>query len=471
MTIGSGSKVVASDGRELTLAELLNSGGAGSIYRIAEAADLVAKIYHPQVDHAVYQRKVEAMLVLKPDLPDLVDGDAVEAQLAWPRTLLLDQRRRFLGFAMPLLDFKTSVELECVMQERQARTAGLPTGLGPRLTLAANLAGVVAELHRQGHFVVDLKPTNLRFYRRSLHIAMLDCDGLSIKGTRERFRAPQYTPEYLAPELHGRALAEEDEEPLRDLPTTLADVLSAAEHLDKDAINQELARLSSRRDGRPGEVSSNAACAQALKDWELKTEWIEKDASIAEDVWVRAAQELAGRPRQTPSERGKCGMIDLQADRILRIQELCALRVRWPGAFPGEGNVACRKHGVVEEGIHLFEARVLHGRSVDSHTWGWLAQAFLVAGDTPKAEESYLLMVWSGRSRFGLRFFDYLPSVRERWLVSRSNILSARAEITVATVLGETVPQGASVAAQELWPKEPEPKSALPRSKPRRQPR
>jgi hypothetical protein len=41
---------------------------------------------------------------------------------------------------------------------------------------------------------------------------MLDCDGLSIKGAGERFRAPQYTPEYLAPELHGRAIADDEEE-------------------------------------------------------------------------------------------------------------------------------------------------------------------------------------------------------------------------------------------------------------------
>jgi hypothetical protein len=60
--------------------------------------------------------------------------------------------------------------------------------------------------------VVDLKPVNLRCYRRSLHIAMLDCDGFGIKGAGERFCAPQFTPENLAPELHGRALGADDEE-------------------------------------------------------------------------------------------------------------------------------------------------------------------------------------------------------------------------------------------------------------------
>jgi hypothetical protein len=211
--IDSGSKVVAHDGRMLTLGERVKSGGAGSIYRIAEAADLVAKIYHPHVDRAVYERKVEAMLTLVPDLPDIEEDGAHEVQMAWPRMLLRDPRRRFLGFAMPLLDLESSVELESVMQERQARAEGLPTGLGARVVLAGNLAGVIAALHRQGHYVVDLKPVNLRFYRRSLHVTMLDCDGCSVLGKGERFRAPQFTPEYLAPELHGRSITEADEEP------------------------------------------------------------------------------------------------------------------------------------------------------------------------------------------------------------------------------------------------------------------
>jgi eukaryotic-like serine/threonine-protein kinase len=210
--IDNGTRVVAHDGRLLTLGQPVKSGGAGTIYRMVETPELVAKIYHPHVDHSAYERKVEAMLTLVPDLPDFEENGTREVQMAWPRLLLRDRSRRFLGFAMPLLDFKTSVELELVMQERQARAAGLPTGLGARITLATNLAGVIAELHRQGHYVVDLKPVNLRFYRRSLHVTMLDCDGFSIAGEGERFRAPQFTPEYLAPEFHARGLSESSEE-------------------------------------------------------------------------------------------------------------------------------------------------------------------------------------------------------------------------------------------------------------------
>jgi hypothetical protein len=207
MTGDGGSRVFAGDGRVLTLDRTLKSGGAGSIHRIVGVPELVAKIYHPQVDHAIYERKVEAMINLVPDLPDIAEGGVREVQIAWPRFLLRDPQRRFVGFAMPLIDFAGSVELECVLQERQARAQGLPTGLGAKVTLAANLAALIAELHRQGHYAVDLKPVNLRFYRRSLHIAMLDCDGCSIKGDGERFSAPQFTPDYLAPEFQQQGVS------------------------------------------------------------------------------------------------------------------------------------------------------------------------------------------------------------------------------------------------------------------------
>ena len=103
---------------------------------------------------------------------------------------------------MPVLDIQRTAELEEILLERQARAAGLPTGLGAKITLAANLSAVIAALHRQRHYVVDLKPVNLRFYRDSLYIAMLDCDGFSIQRS-ERFPAQQFTVDYLAPELQG----------------------------------------------------------------------------------------------------------------------------------------------------------------------------------------------------------------------------------------------------------------------------
>ena len=213
MSDAYGQHVHCSDGRRLRLGPMLKAGGAGSIHLLPESPHQVAKLYHRHLDAADYEKKIEAMLALSPEMPDIHEGGHRYVQIAWPQATLRDARGRFLGFVMPAVDVKATSELEIILQERQARAAGLPTGLGAKVTLAANLCSVVAELHRRGHHVVDLKPVNLRFYPRSLYMAMLDCDGFSIRGAARRFNAEQFTPDYLAPEFQLKGLDDAGEEP------------------------------------------------------------------------------------------------------------------------------------------------------------------------------------------------------------------------------------------------------------------
>jgi hypothetical protein len=204
--LSPGGKIWLDKVRSLVLGKLVKSGGAGSVYLLPGAPAQVAKLYHPHLDRAANRRKLEAMLELSPELPDQVENGKRYVQIAWPQAAVFDGQGGFAGFVMPLLDMAQTAELEQIMQERQARAAGLPTGLGPKLTLAANLAAVLDALHQQQHYVVDLKPVNLRFYRDSLYIAMLDCDGFSIQGHAERFPAEQFTADYLAPEFQRKGM-------------------------------------------------------------------------------------------------------------------------------------------------------------------------------------------------------------------------------------------------------------------------
>ncbi|KKO62105.1 hypothetical protein VM94_04179 [Janthinobacterium sp. KBS0711] len=204
--LSPGGKIWLDKVRSLVLGKLIKSGGAGSVYLLPGAPAQVAKLYHPHLDRAANRRKLEAMLELTPELPDQLENGKRYVQIAWPQAAVFDGQDGFAGFVMPLLDMAQTAELEQIMQERQARAAGLPTGLGPKLTLAANLAAVIDALHQQQHYVVDLKPVNLRFYRDSLYIAMLDCDGFSIQGHAERFPAEQFTADYLAPEFQRKGM-------------------------------------------------------------------------------------------------------------------------------------------------------------------------------------------------------------------------------------------------------------------------
>ena len=205
-TVSQGETIWLDGKQSLTLGQLIKSGGAGCVYLLPGSPAQVAQLYHPHLDRAANRRKLDAMLELTPELPDKLENGRRYVQIAWPQAAVHDRQGEFLGFVMPLLDMAHTAELEQVLQERQARAAGLPVGLGAKVTLAANLAGVLAALHQQHHYVVDLKPVNLRFYRDSLTIAMLDCDGFSIQGKGERYKAEQFTSDYLAPEVQRKGL-------------------------------------------------------------------------------------------------------------------------------------------------------------------------------------------------------------------------------------------------------------------------
>jgi hypothetical protein len=187
------------------LGTLINQGGAGSIYQIEGDSQTVVKIYHNAIlkkECPKYQKRIDAMLNSCPDLPDIHLSGQRYVQLAWPNARAL-RGNAFIGFSMPAMDLNRTEGLDWIINEDLARRRGFRTDLGARVTLARQLAGVLADLHAQGHHIVDLKPQNINFYRKELYMAILDCDGFNIYNahTHTYFIAPHYTPDYLAPEF------------------------------------------------------------------------------------------------------------------------------------------------------------------------------------------------------------------------------------------------------------------------------
>lgn len=199
--------VVGGKSRKVKLHQELASGGAGIVFSVQEEPGTVVKIYRPETLHqegSDYEAKIASMLEHVPSLPPVEDF----VQIAWPFALAKDSAGRFIGFAMPAVDFQKTELLESMLQPKQAELRNLRSDLGARITVAANLAEVVSAIHKQGHQIVDLKPPNLRFYRKELYVAVLDCDGFDISVPGRSHSAPQATPEYLAPEYHQNAIAE-----------------------------------------------------------------------------------------------------------------------------------------------------------------------------------------------------------------------------------------------------------------------
>ena len=198
---------VGGKSRKVKLHQELASGGAGFVFSVQGEPGTVVKIYRQETlrqEGADYEAKIVCMLEHVPSVSSV--GDFV--QIAWPFELAKDSAGRFIGFAMPAVDFQETDLLESMLQPKQAQLRNLRSDLGARITVGANLAEVVSAIHKQGHKIVDLKPPNLRFYRKELYVAVLDCDGFDISVPGRSHSAPQATPEYLAPEYHRNNIAD-----------------------------------------------------------------------------------------------------------------------------------------------------------------------------------------------------------------------------------------------------------------------
>src|SRR5215813_10156138 len=189
--------------RPIRLSDTIAEGAAGTIHRVIGEAGIVAKLYKEKNDLQEYREKIAAMLASPPNLPPSSHNGHTFVQIAWPIASIVENGSQFRGFIMPEVDLQASTELGNILQKSIRQHKQLPEFYGGRVLLAANLAALMTELHAQGHYMVDMKPTNLRFYPSAWQMAILDTDGFSINGSR-RFPSLQFSDEYIAPEAQNQ---------------------------------------------------------------------------------------------------------------------------------------------------------------------------------------------------------------------------------------------------------------------------
>ena len=187
--------------------EAVGEGADATVHAIEGHPDFVAKLYRAPDD--ARRAKLAAMLAAVPDRRVTAHAGRRVVELAWPETLVEapddSGQARTVGFVMPAVDLREAVLLTELLTPRGRRAAGLSEAVRLRVAAAANLAASVASLHAAGHHVVDLKPSNLHVYRASGLVAILDCDGMSVRGPDGmRYPAHQYTDGYIAPEALRR---------------------------------------------------------------------------------------------------------------------------------------------------------------------------------------------------------------------------------------------------------------------------
>lgn len=196
------------------LGEMLNKGGAaGKIYRDMTHPNSVAKIFHEKERSGTNRQKLEAMLHNRPNIPAISYKGKEYIQIAWPTALLEDTQGFCIGYLMPLIDTDEAISLDYLIQKAVRRKLGLTEHYLDRVFAAYNVTSVVAALHACGHYIVDLKPSNISIYKQYQLAIAFDCDGFSIKGENgARYPAEFVSEEYIYPEGMNQTCEEMGEE-------------------------------------------------------------------------------------------------------------------------------------------------------------------------------------------------------------------------------------------------------------------
>ena len=186
---------------EVKLGKIINRGGAaGKIYINELNKQTVAKIFHNKSKSSTNRQKLESMLLNRPNFPMVEKNGIKYAQIAWPEAILEDDEGFCVGYLMPLIKMDEAVPLDHIMQKATRKKLGLSDNYSHRIFAAYNLASMVTALHKCGHFIVDLKPSNVSVYKENMLVAIVDCDGFSIQGEKKRYPAEFVSEEYIYPE-------------------------------------------------------------------------------------------------------------------------------------------------------------------------------------------------------------------------------------------------------------------------------
>lgn len=194
---------IYSDGsfERIRLGSMINRGGAaGKIYAVAGKPKTVAKIFHKKHKSETNRQKLTAMLQNNPNIKPVAKEGIEYVQIAWPDAILEDEKGFCVGYLMPLIKMSEAVSLDHLMQKAIRRKLNLPEKYAYRIFAAYNVASMVNSLHKCGHYIVDLKPSNVSVYKDTMMVAMVDCDGFSIKGEKGRYPAEFVSEEYIYPE-------------------------------------------------------------------------------------------------------------------------------------------------------------------------------------------------------------------------------------------------------------------------------
>ncbi len=193
-----------SAGGRATLGERVGDGGEGTVYRIVERPDLVAKIYSRPMS-AEQLAKLAAMV--------RAADENLRTVAAWPTGLVYDGARP-VGFTMPLLAAQRPLHELIGPRSRQEH---FPRAHWKFLIhTGANLARAFSVLHERGVVVGDVNSNNVVVCADST-ARLIDCDSFQVRAGGALYRCNVGVPDYQPPELQTADFASVERLPQHDL--------------------------------------------------------------------------------------------------------------------------------------------------------------------------------------------------------------------------------------------------------------
>lgn len=175
----------------------LGIGGQARVYALADDPTQVVKIYRtPSEDRA--NRVLHMMLAHSAE--DFIVGTNHHPVLVWPSALVHNADGQAVGYVMRRVGPPDQRQLFALFSRRQ-RAANFPDANWRFLVgVGRNLAGLVAQLHRQDLIVGDLSHSNLMVSTDGF-VTLLDCDSIQFRHNGNFFPCGTLTMEYAAPEI------------------------------------------------------------------------------------------------------------------------------------------------------------------------------------------------------------------------------------------------------------------------------
>lgn len=182
----------------------LSRGGEGVVWQIQNRPELLAKIYLPGATTS--QEKIAWMIGNPPHDPTAQKLN--HTSIAWPRSLLFDDKRAFAGFLMPFV--RDTVPLLHVYNPRLRSQAPFNVNWLFLHRTARNLCSAVGALHDKGYVIGDINEGNIVVRKEAL-ISIIDTDSFQVQARTAKgaktFHCPVGKEEFTPPELQGKSFA------------------------------------------------------------------------------------------------------------------------------------------------------------------------------------------------------------------------------------------------------------------------